>query len=155
MIWRAFRCPEDVARQVLEDEARLDAMLEAKDTRSVDLDKAWHGLHWLLTGATAPTDELESSAIYGGEPVGEDLGNGPGRLIATGQVRRLSPRLAKMPLQSLRARADPVAMNKADVYPGGWVDADFDVVLAPAFRRLRVFYRAAAESDEAVIQLLL
>ncbi len=62
-----FRCDAATARGLLEDPDGLDDLLEAEDdAMSVDLDKAWHGLHWLLTGSTdatlTPLSDAGSSA---------------------------------------------------------------------------------------------
>ncbi len=47
----------------------------------LDLDKAWHGLHWLLTGTADDTDTPAGQAILGGTEIGEDKGYGPSRLL--------------------------------------------------------------------------
>src|SRR3569832_1383456 len=87
MIWVGYRRDAAVARQLLEDPEQFGELLESDDEEtSVDLDKAWHGIHWLLTGSADPTAETLSDAILGGEGIGEDLGYGPGRLLAAARV---------------------------------------------------------------------
>ena len=62
-----------------------DELLESDDDNSsVDLDKVWHGLHWLLVRSDAPIDE----AVFGGEELGDDLGYGPSRLLSAERSRR-------------------------------------------------------------------
>lgn len=72
----------DAARRLLEDAVLVDEVLESRgDERSLDLDKAWHGVHRLMTGSARPTADVASEAVFGGEPIGEDLGYGtPARL---------------------------------------------------------------------------
>ncbi len=156
MIWVGYRMSEDVARHVLEDADRMDELLESDDDlTSVDLDKAWHGIHWLLTGETDPSTGVVSSAIFGGEPLGEDLGYGPGRLLSAEDVAAVAAALQDLEPDALRTRMDPSAMDDAGVYPSIWDEPDvFDSYLAPAFANLRTFYSAAAQSGEAVIQTL-
>jgi hypothetical protein len=156
MIWVGYRRNEDAARQVLEDADRMDELLESDDdVASVDLDKAWHGIHWLLTGSADPTSDVVSSAIFGGEPLGEDLGYGPGRLLSTEGVGAVAAALQELDAYSLRARMNPSAMDAVGIYPQIWDEAGvFDTYLTPAFDNLRAFYAAAAQSGEAVIQTL-
>lgn len=156
MIWVAYRRSADAAREFLEDADSMDELLESDDDEtSVDLDKAWHGIHWLLTGSAEPTAEVASEAIFGGEPIGEDLGYGPGRLLSAAGVGAVAARLRELEPDTLRARMDPAAMEDAGIYPLIWDEDDvFDTYLAPAFENLRAFYSTAAQSGEAVIQTI-
>jgi hypothetical protein len=55
---------------------------------SVSLDKAWHGLHYLLCGKLEPAPGPLGQAVFGGSEIGENRGYGPERYFA----RRRSPR---------------------------------------------------------------
>jgi hypothetical protein len=156
MIWVGYRRNATIARQLLEDPGRLEELIESNDgATSVDLDKAWHGLHWLLTGNADPTAAPLSEAIFGGESLGEDLGYGPGRLLSAARVAAVANALAQIDLDSLRDRMDPSAMDAAKVYPSIWGEDDvFDTYLAPAFEGLRAFYSAAVAANEAIIQTI-
>lgn len=92
----------------------------------------------------------------GGDELGEDLGMGPGRLLAPDDVRSVLAALDEIPPESLRARLDPAVMNRVEVYPTGiWDEADiFESYVGPEYQRLREFYRAAAGHGEAVVQTL-
>ncbi|MGC5585414.1 DUF1877 family protein [Ornithinimicrobium sp. W1665] len=50
---------------------------------------AWHGIHWLLTGSQDSTDDVTCEVIFGGEPVGDDLGHGPARLLDPQRGKRI------------------------------------------------------------------
>lgn len=156
MSWVAYRRDDADARAVLEDADRLDELLEAEDdARSVDLDKAWHGIHWLLTGSVDPTLDAVSGAVLGGEPLGEDLGYGPPRLLSAADVSAVAAAMHEVAPDVLRARMDGPAMEAAGVYPSIWDEPDvFETYLAPAFESLREFYAAAADAGEAVIQVI-
>ena len=41
--------------------------------RSLSLDKAWHGVHFLLAGTVEPDGALLGQAVLGGTEVGEDF----------------------------------------------------------------------------------
>jgi len=49
---------------------------------SVSLDKAWHGLHYLLCGALEPAPGPLGQAVFGGTEIGEDPGYGPARYFS-------------------------------------------------------------------------
>lgn len=155
MIWVGYRRDPATARDLLEDPALLEDLLESDGETSVDLDKAWHGLHWLLTGAEGPTAGTPSEAIFGGEPFGEDLGYGPGRLLAASRVSAVAAELHDLDVDTLRSRMDAAAMTQAGIYPSIWDEEDvFDSYLAPAYQDLRAFYSAASDAGEAVIQTI-
>lgn len=156
MIWVGYRRDALTARQILEDPDQLDGLLDSDDDEnSVDLDKAWHALHWLLNDDGGPTDGPLSETIFGGESIGEDPGYGPGRLLPADRVRVVAHALGQIELNSLRTRMDAQAMESAEIYPMIWDEDDvFDSYLAPAYDRLRTFYTAAAAANQAVIQTI-
>jgi Domain of unknown function (DUF1877) len=86
-----------------------------------DLDKAWHGLHYLLTqsanGGTPPLDFLTAG---GTEIAGQEVGYGPARAFRATEVKSISEALERVSAEDLRGRYDAAAMMRADVYPGIW-----------------------------------
>ena len=156
MIWVGYRRDDLIARQILEDPDQLDGLLDSDDYEtSVDLDKAWHSLHWLLNDNGGPTDDSLSETIFGGEAIGQDLGYGPVRLLPADRVRVVARALGQIEPNSLRTRMNAQAMASADIYPMIWDEDDvFDSYLAPAYDRLRTFYTAAAAANQAVIQTI-
>ena len=116
----------------------------------MDIDKAWHGIHWLLTGSGGPTTAAESDVIFGGEPFGEDLGFGPARLLSIEGADRVAKVLGSVDTESLRVRMDPAAMQRAKIYPRIWDEDDvLDEYLLPALQHLLSFYDAAAKAGVA------
>jgi len=155
MVWVAYRRQESEAREILEDEERLDELLESEEA-SADLDKAWHAIHWLLTSGETTTDESLSDAVMGGEEIGDDRGYGVPRLLSPERVQAVARSLAGIDGASLESRMDPQAMEAAEVYPSIWDEADvFDSYLGPLYEDLREFYAAAAAADEAVIHAII
>lgn len=156
MIWVAYRRSAGEAAELVESTDSIELLLESDDDEtSVDLDKTWHGIHWLLTGSHDPTDDVTSEVIFGGQPVGEDRGYGPARLLDPERVRAVASILRALPADELRQRVDLEAMSAADLYPDIWDEADvFDEYLAPAYDELRAFYADAAHEGQAVIQTI-
>lgn len=141
-------------------QARLGRRTEASGSREMlSLDKAWHGVHYLLTGAPEPGPDLRSQAVLGGVELGDDpegfSGYGPARYFRAAEVRRLSEELRRPEVErEAAARFDPAKMSELEIYPG-WSDGDQDREwLMDAFRRLRDFYSAAAGKGRAIVTCL-
>jgi hypothetical protein len=156
MTWIGYRRDPETAARIARDPDLVEDLLESEDQdRSVDLDKAWHGVHWLLTGSAEETVGPASEAILGGEPVGEDLGYGPARLLRADRVSAVAGVLQSLDLDLLGADLDPARMQQAEVYPDIWDERGvFDEYLRPALKDLREFYASAAAAHEAVIQVI-
>ena len=94
--------------------------------------------------------------IFGGEPFGKDLGFGPARHLPTDRVVPVAHVLRSLDTGVLHLRADPAAMQRAEIYPGIWDEDDVleEDYLLPALAQLQSFYDAAATAGESVIQTL-
>ena len=145
----------------LDDEPELD----------VDVDKAWHGIHWLLTGsgddqpptprrrglfrrrAAGPTPSgPESLAVLGGEPVGADNGYGPARYLRPDEVAAVAAALQPLTPELLADRLDLASMDAEGLYPQIWDEEDvYEAYLSPIYAALRQFYLDAAARGAAVL----
>jgi len=125
----------------------------------ISLEKAWHGVHYLLSGAAEPGTALRSQAVLGGMELGDDpegfSGYGPARYFRAAQVRAISEELRRAEMESeAAARFDSAKMSQLQIYPG-WRDGNQDRDwLMDAFRRLRDFYSSAAAQGRAVVTCL-
>ncbi|MCW6003471.1 YfbM family protein [Micromonospora sp. CPCC 205371] len=162
MVLIGRRLSNDELQAVLDGPARVAALLygdlDDDDAEmpepELDLDKSWHGIHYLLTGTAWTMGQAAAdAAILGGDEVGEDNGYGPARLLRPATVRMVATALDALSVETLRARFDPDAMAAADIYPNIWAGGadEFDNYLAPYFTQLRQFYGAAAASGQAVL----
>ena len=145
------------AEEVTADPDVLEGLVEEDTPREefLDLDKAWHGLHWLLTGTTDDSSTPAGMAILGGTEIGEDWGYGAPRLLRPDEVRRVAAVLRDVTEGDLRARFDPAAMKAADLYPSIWDEEDvFAEYLAPQFALMQEFYARAASRGDAVLALI-
>ncbi|GAA1786560.1 hypothetical protein GCM10009682_05860 [Luedemannella flava] len=106
----------------------------------LDLDKSWHGMHYLLTGTAWEIRDWAGAAILGGDEIGEDGGYGPPRLVDVETVKTIAAALEALDAETLRATFDPDAMMTADIYPDWVAGADqLDGYLMPHFAELRRF----------------
>jgi hypothetical protein len=119
--------------------------------RSISLDKAWHGLHYLLCEAAEPAPGPLGQAVFGGTEIGDDMGYGPARYFTAAQTAEIAQALQAPGLETtLRKRFDPDAMEQLGLYPGGW-HANGPDWLIDAFRKLREFYAASSAAGQAVV----
>lgn len=119
---------------------------------SISIDKAWHGVHYLLCGKAEPGADLASQAVMGGTEIGDDLGYGPARYFEAGRVADIARELSRPNLEAeMTARFDPDEMAKLGIYPGQFVSAEDKQWLMDAFRQLRQFYVDASAANSAVV----
>lgn len=109
------------------------------------IDKAWHGLHFLLTGSSTDTKPPLGAAILGGQEVGEDLGYGPARYLSPAEVAAVADALDQVTHADLDIRYDPSAMEGEKIYPGGWDDPDSADWLIETFDEVKAYYAQARD----------
>ena len=86
-----------------------------------DLDKAWHGIHFLLVGSAWRGSAPLGYLLTGGTDVGDiDVGYGPARVLRPEQVSEFSGALSRITVEDFRSRFDPKRMMDADIYPNIW-----------------------------------
>src|SRR3984893_8434012 len=80
---------------------------EADGRERVVLNKAWHAIHFVLTGSRLGGEEPLNFLASEGTPVGEvDVGFGPARVLTSQQVRLLAAALAPLEPEDVAARVD-------------------------------------------------
>jgi Domain of unknown function (DUF1877) len=113
---RAVR-PADIQRL---EQAEVSSGLERGQTPSVHLEKAWHGLHFLLTGSAGESGVPLGFLLEGGQEVGKNDGYGAPRLFQPGEVQQINAALAPISDDKLWDRFDPERMESEGIYPGIW-----------------------------------
>ena len=133
---------------------------DAKSTDGVygklDLEKAWHGLHYLLSGTVdEPGESALGKAVLGGTEIGEDFsGYGAARRFTPAEVGEVAEALAASDDDEVMARFDPPRMAELQIYPFGWDEPDEREWLLQSLRELRSFYRDAAANGRAIVTCL-
>lgn len=138
------------------DDALVLAGGEVMDS---DLDKAWHGIHYLLTQTDWEGAEPLDFLVRGGEEVrGIEVGYGPARVLTAAQVQRVHDALASIDVEFLRRRFAPEQMMKLKIYPEIWDrDAQEDDTFgycAEYFAVLKAFVGSAAEKNLGLVLYL-
>ena len=102
----------------------VDANAVGARAAPLSLEKAWHGLHYLLTGSAAEGDWPLAFLLQGGEEVGDDDGYGPPRLFSPEEVREIDAALTAISDDVLWSRFDPEQMSAEGVYPDCWDESE-------------------------------
>jgi Domain of unknown function (DUF1877) len=100
----------------------LDELEENEEIGGVDLDKAWHGIHFLLTGSAWEGEEPLCYLVKGGEWIGQE--GEDARVLSPDQIADWANALSTTSADDLRKKYDPVAMAMADIYPRIWDRVD-------------------------------
>jgi hypothetical protein len=104
-----------------------DEGYSSRDEMFVDVDKAWHCMHFLLTGTADAGEPPLDFILCGGEVVGdEDVGYGPARAFMPADLQQIAKALNLIDREALAARFDPAQMDRLEIYPdaGHWSDFD-------------------------------
>src|SRR4051794_11443112 len=125
----------------------------------LDIDKAWHALHRVLTGTTWEGEFPLCFLLDGGEALEEmDTGYGPPRLLPADEVVQIANALGAITEEEFDRRFDPAQMAAEDIYPTGvwderrgWLLTEW---LLPALRNLKRFVSQAARERMAVLVYL-
>ena len=133
------------------------------DERLLDIDKAWSGILYLLTGKAfasgSPEDEVDSlnriffSAQFFDEDM--DVGYGPAHYLTPEQVAGIHRKITSLTEADLKARYDTEAMNEEEeLYPSlDWNEEIFEYLYFH-FQALQSFFATAASRGEAIVTFL-
>jgi hypothetical protein len=102
---------------------------ETEDPDLVDIDKAWEGILFLLTGqCLAEADHPLMAVLFSGQMIDDDqdLGFGPAHYVTPAQVVELNDQISKLTITDLQQRFDPVKMTELGIYPDIWSEGTTD-----------------------------
>lgn len=124
MTWEAYGLsPEDLERV----KAQPSFFSEVTDYQnsavpSYSLEKAWHGLHYLLNDGRAweGTPPLNFIVAGGTEVPGSDGGYGSARAYTPDETRRIQQALSQVTGEQLWSHFDADKMSNQGVYPEIW-----------------------------------
>lgn len=126
-----------------------------QESLGIDVDKAWHGIHFLLTGEAWEGAGPAAMAVLGGTEIGDDVGYGPARYLTPDEVREVAAALAPITAADLGTRFDADALAKADIYPNIWGEGDEAATyLTEYYDELRSYYLDAASKGNAMLKYL-
>lgn len=121
-----------------------------------NVDKAWHGLHYLLTQTAYEGTMPLNFLVAGGTEAGSiDVGYGPARMFTADQVKAIDIALRPIDAAFLTKRFDPAEMMRLKIYPEFWDrDPDDDDVLGyciAIFDEMKAFISEAAARSLGIV----
>lgn len=165
MVMELRTVTDDRLHALLDDPETVNDYLfgeDDEDRNTIDLDKAWHGIHFLLSGDPSLEVDLtdakpEAFLLAGGTPIGDiDVGYGPARGLTSAEVKAVDAAMSRFTAETLRKAFDPTAFVEADIYPSIWDgdDAESLEYLIENFGTLKQGVRAAARDGLGLIVYL-
>lgn len=137
-------------KAIVADPDSLDEFLEVDDDKQLDVDKSWHGIHFLLTGSAWEGKPPLSLAVLGGTEIGDDNGYGPTRYLTANEVKTVAAALKDITPAQLVQRQTPAQMKAAELYSSDGSRDDMECI-REHYGQLRKFYLAAADRGDAVL----
>ena len=131
---------------------------ETPDPTSLDIDKAWHAIHFLLTGDSYEGNAPLNFICMGGIPIGEeDVGYGPARGLTPVEVTELDVALKPISSTDLRDKYNAAQFVEESIYPNIWdesVEECLDDYVLDYYEELKKFISTAAQENQALIVYL-
>ena len=118
-----------------------DEEVAVSDRMSVD--KAWHGIHFLLNGAAWEGDPPLDFIVRGGRELGHDGGYGPARGFTAKELSAICVALEPFIPGVLRKRFNIDALLEGAIYPNQW-SGDEGEWLIDTFAQLKRFLGSGA-----------
>lgn len=147
-----LRTPEDIHELLAERTADTQP-----EPDYVEVDKAWHALHFFLTGTAWGGEAPLNFIAVGGVAIGdEDVGYGPARALRRDGLVALARALGGITEQTLLDRYDGARMRELQIYPGRWADLgarkdDELEYFTSAYERVAALVNKGAESGRALL----
>lgn len=118
----------------------------------VSLEKAWHGLHYLLTGETWEGHGPLAFLLAGGEQLRADE-ESPVRWFSPDEANEIHQALAAVSNNQLWSRFDADEMESRQIYPGIWDEPESDLKeeYVGYFEQLKQVVAAAAKSRQGLM----
>ncbi len=142
--------PESITAFIFTDD---DTAVSAE--RYLNIDKSWHGIHFLLTGTVASGEPPLANAVLGGMPLGLDnpeFDYSPARFLTPDEVQEVAEALSQISDADLQARFNYNALSAADIYPDIWESGSGELeYLMWHYVPLVKFFQEAANCGDAML----
>ncbi|MGL4821303.1 MAG: YfbM family protein [Bacilli bacterium] len=117
-----------------------------------DLNSEWHLLHFALTGSEDESDAPLNNVIFGGTPIGEDLGYGPATYLTSDQVHALVQSLPSV--DQFTAHVEDLEIPESVHGASNGVTAEERDGMVHYFAEVRQYLEEAAERGFGVLRLI-
>lgn len=121
------------------------------------MDKAWHGIHFMLTGDGGGGAMPQATLLLGGVEIGDvDVGYGPARALSPEDTARFYEHISAISAEDFDSRFDAQVMLDQQIYPDIW---DRDLAGQPdgrpymneSFPHLKQIFAEAVAAKEGMV----
>jgi hypothetical protein len=152
-------CTETEIDSLVSDPETIKKLLspesEDDEDRKLDLDKAWHGIHFLLCGSAWRGEMPLGFILVGGTQVGDiDVGHGPARVFRPAEVAGIAEALEPITKSELRSRFNGKVFAKHEIYPDIWrepLDQCLDRYVLGYFEVLKEYIAGIRDAGNGMI----
>lgn len=132
----------------------VDHWIPKDEGADFDVDKAWHGIHYLLCDEPWEGKGVRSFILAGGRSIGSvDVGYGPARAFTSDEVKAIAEELSAIESKDLEAKCNAQDFAEKEIYPNIWdepFDECFGYILS-YFEELKEFILNASRQGKALI----
>jgi hypothetical protein len=143
---------------LVENPTSVQALLYPDDgdrAESIDIDKAWHGIHFMLTGEAWGGSAPLANIVLGGTEIGGDVGYGPAHYLTPEELRAAAEAVRELPPDEFARRFDAEKLSANQIYPEIWDEGDETLdYLRHYYETLRAYYLDAAAKGNAMLKYL-
>ena len=154
MIGQFVAIPQEELDVILKEPDSAFSILGKYPENDIDLDKAWHGIHFLLNGEPYGGEYPLVHAVFGMEKIEEQKHENVNPMFGTPakNVKEIADAICSINEEQFRAKYDQKALQDAAIYPDSWNDPEKEMdFLTSYFEDLQEFYKEAASKNLAVI----
>lgn len=120
----------------------------------LDIDKAWHGIQYLLCGSLEEGEKPLFDAVLGGTPVNDDeMGLGPVRSLSAEEVRVVYDAVKPIDLLAFKQVFVDSVLGNESVYPG-FSDGEDINYLDYYFEKLKDFFGRCVGRGMAMVMYI-
>lgn len=155
LVLKVREASENELQALASSDQNVDLFLDPERS-NLDLDKAWHAIHFLLSGNAFEADGPSGYLMMGGRPLGQVHHDyGPARALSPEEVKALYSVMQSMSDQDLQRRYRVEKMK--EIYPGYWEPElngeDFPYLLH-YFRTLKEYLSKLVEAHKGAVVFL-
>ena len=161
MIGNIARVTTEELNSFRSDSSLLEQKLDSENIYEakwfLDIDKAWEGIQFVLTGTGMAEFDLSPGvlerALFSGQLLDEsqNLGYGPAHFLDSIQVLETNAELQKLDNTEIVSRIKIDEMVSANIYPDIWNEPESVSFLVESIEELKTFYAIAASEEQAII----
>ena len=160
MVGNFFRTDEATVQRLRDGKLSLTELLyddfeSVDDDCFLDIDKAWHAIHFTLSGEVwESTDDPLSKVILNSNLINdEDMGYGPAMLLMPNEVKDASNALEGVSKDWFRKKFSVSNMAKNEIYPviNSEDEEEFFDYVYENFKQVVVFFEKAAQLRECIL----